>query len=122
MARSTQDPDDLLPLNPVDFQVLLVLLEGDSHGYGIVKEMKRRTDGQIDMLPGNFYTVLQRLIREGVLEDVGLDTEGGTPGRPRRLYRITDLGVRVAAAEAARLRDLVAESAVQALADRAGGE
>ena len=47
-------PEELLPLNPVDFQVLLVLLDGDSHGYGIVKEMKQRTGGQIDMLPGNF--------------------------------------------------------------------
>ncbi len=99
--------------------MLLVLLEGESHGYGIVKEMKSRTSGQIDMLPGNFYTVLQRLIREGVLEDVGLDTEGNTPGRPRRMYRITDFGTRVAAAEALRLQELVAASAVRALIEKA---
>lgn len=120
MSKNAANPEELLPLNPVDFQVLLVLVEGESHGYGIVKEMRSRTGGQIDMLPGNFYTVLQRLLRAGLLQDIGLDTEGNTPGRPRRLYRITEFGTRVAAAEAARLRDLVADSAVRALADRAG--
>ena len=49
------------------------------------------------------------------------DDERGEPppGRPRRLYRITDFGMRVAAAEAIRLQDLVAQSAVRALADKA---
>ncbi len=116
---SAKQPEDLLPMNPVDLQVLLVLVEGDSHGYGIVKEMRARTNGQIDMLPGNFYSVLQRLARAGLLAEVGLDHDSKAPGRPRRLYRLTDFGVRTAAAEAARLRDLLAESAVRALADRA---
>lgn len=111
-------PEQLLPMNAVDFHVLLVLVEGDSHGYGIVRAMRARTNGQIDILPGNFYTVLQRLVRDGLVEDAGLDAEGHTPGRPRRLYRITEFGRDVAAAEAERLRDLVAESTVRSLVDR----
>ena len=111
--------DELLPLNAVDFHVLLILVEGDSHGYGIVKLLRARTNGQIDMLPGNFYTILQRLLRAGLLADVGLDSDSNTPGRPRRLYAITEFGLQVAAAEASRLRDLVAESTVRTLADRA---
>ena len=121
MSPKAVNPEDHLPLNPVDFQVLLVLIEGDSHGYGVVKEMRARTGGQIDMLPGNFYTVLQRLLRAGLLEDIGLDLEGNTPGRPRRLYRITKFGHRVAAAEAGRLRELVADATVRGLVDKVGG-
>ncbi len=119
MSTHVAKPEDLLPLNPVDFQVLLVLVEGDSHGYAIVKEMRTRTNGQIDLLPGNFYTILQRLLRAGLIADVGLDPDSNSPGRPRRLYRLTDFGVEVASAEAARLRDLVAGSAVRALAAKA---
>lgn len=118
MAHSPGAPEDLLPLNPVDFQVLLLLSEGPGHGYGLVKEMRSRTGGQIDLLPGNFYTVLRRLMRDGLVEDMGEESDADRPGRPRRLYRITPFGTEVAAAEAGRLRALVADSAVQALAER----
>ena len=122
MSRKRQSSggvDDLLPLNPIDFHVLLVLLEGERHGYGLVKELRARSNGQIDMLPGNFYTILQRMLRDRLVEDAGEDTEANSPGRPRRLYRITPFGHDVASAEASRLRDLVGQSEIQALADAA---
>ena len=117
--KKPEGPHDLLPMNPVDFQVLVVLLEGENHGYGIVKALRKRSEGQIDMLPGNFYTVLQRMLRDGLVVDAGEDVDANAPGRPRRLYGITAFGRAVAAAEAARLRDLVADGAVQALAEEA---
>ena len=41
------DPENLLPLKPADFQILLVLLEGERHGYGIMKEVSSSTGGQV---------------------------------------------------------------------------
>ena len=39
-----KNPEDFLPLRPVEFEVLLVLAEGDSHGYAIMNEAERRYD------------------------------------------------------------------------------
>lgn len=112
MAENEPQPIDdeyvieRLPMSPVDFTVLLVLIDGDSHGYAIVKEMRERSDGRIDIWPGNFYTVMHRLERDGLIEPSDRKPEGKSPGRPRRLYRITDLGLAVARAEAARIAEL----------------
>lgn len=118
MSDTRPQRDDLLPLNPVDFLVLLVLLDGDNYGYGIVKELRDRSDGQVDLLPGNFYTIVQRMQRDGLVEPSPKTPEANTPGRPRRLYRITDFGRDVAGAEAARLEELVQESSVRHLLER----
>lgn len=118
-APSPGDVDELLPLNPVDFMVLLVLVDSDNYGYGIVKELRERSGGRIDLLPGNFYTVIQRMERDGLVGPSPEPPADNTPGKPRRLYRITELGRDVAAAEAARLDELVKGSAVRHLLERA---
>ena len=35
---------DRLPLKPADFHILLTLLDGPRHGYGIMKEVEREYD------------------------------------------------------------------------------
>lgn len=113
--------DELLPLNPVDFMVLLVLLDGDSYGYAIVRAMRDKSDGRIDVLPGNFYTVLQRLLRDGLIAPSDTAPPGSAPGRPRRMFRITDLGRRVARAEATRLTEIADDPGVRGLVAEADG-
>lgn len=116
-ARST-DVNEFLPMSAVEFAVLLVLAEGASHGYAIVKEIEARSDGQISLLPGNLYAILQRLRDSGLIARSDSPADGAD--KRRRYYRITFLGRRVAAAEAARMKRMVEQAAAGDLAPEIG--
>jgi DNA-binding PadR family transcriptional regulator len=107
----TLPPEAHLPLKAVDFHILLVLTDGDLHGYGIVKEIESRTDGGIRLEPGNLYRYIRRLADQGMLEPADRRTvssvgQGGA--ERRRYYSVTGYGRDVLAAEASRMRSLVA--------------
>ena len=114
-SEGTSHLDDFLPLSRVDFLVLLVLTDGDRHGYGIVMEIGERTRGRIQLLPGNLYSVMNRLMKWGLIERALEDPERDPENRRRRYYRITPLGRRALAAEASELRTLVQEAAARDL-------
>lgn len=101
-------PETFLPLKPVDVHILMVLLDGRRHGYGMVQDIAERSGGAIRLVPGNFYAMLNRLIDAGLIAAAGSASEGEGP--TRRYYRITALGKRVLAAEARRLKALVDEA------------
>ena len=107
--------DDLLPLSRVDFLVLLVLTDGERHGYGIVKEIEDRTEGKVQPLPGNLYAVMRRLMESGLVTRAPSGSGSDSEGRKRRYYQITDTGRRVLAADAAMMRSLVSEAAARDL-------
>lgn len=104
------DVDAHLPLKPVDFLVLMTLTRGDLHGYGIVMDIAERTDGRIELVPGNLYSVLHRLGEAGLIEESDRRPAPDLDDRRRRYYRLTALGRAVTSAEAARLRVLVGEA------------
>jgi len=93
---------DLLPLTPLSHAVLLALAEGELHGYAILQEVERLTDGAVRPGTGTLYAALQRMLSEGVIED-GERAPGPDEDQRRRYYRITGLGREVARAEARRL-------------------
>ncbi len=101
-----RDPEKLLPLTPLSLHLLLALAASKNHGYGLMKEVRERTNGAINPATGTVYLALQRLEDEGLVGDGGLETpaEGGVA---RRSWAITPFGRRVAAAEARRLVGLV---------------
>lgn len=103
------------PLKPVDFHVLLALVERDRHGYGIVKEIEARTDGGMRLVPGNLYPVLRRLVDAGWLEEGVERPAEDLEHRQRRYYSITPLGKRAATVEAVRMRSLVEKRDVRDL-------
>ena len=105
-----RDPDNVrsfLPLRPVEFQVLLSLSAGDRHGYAMLQEAERRTGG--GMMPGlvTFYRALRRMEAENLIAESDERPDSEDDDERRRYYRITGLGRRVAAAEAARMAALV---------------
>ena len=106
---SSGEPRSLLPLTPLAFQVLLALAEENRHGYGIIQEVEGRTDGIVKLRTGTLYTLLQRLLDEGLIEPAG-EAEPADPSGRRRYYRLTELGRRVLEAEAERLESLVLEA------------
>ena len=105
-----RDPDALLPLKPVVFQVLLSLSEGERHGYAIVQDIAERSSARLQLEPGNLYRVLQSMLDEALIEESDRRPAPDRDDERRRYYRVTPFGRRVASAEAARLSDIVADA------------
>ena len=103
-----RDPGSFLPLRPAELVLLLVLLDEEQHGYALAREIAARSDGVIDLKPGNLYRVIQRLVDDGLVAAAPERAAPDANDERRRYYRITALGERVAAAEARRLHALLA--------------
>ena len=86
---------------------LVALGAGERHGYGLVKQIETLSGGTLRLVPGNFYSVLQRLMNTGLLEESARRPADDLDNRRRRYYGISELGRAVAAAETARLKSLV---------------
>src|SRR6266508_2745973 len=99
-------PDDLLPLKPLHFLMLLALVEGERHAYGIKKDLASRGEHP-DIGPGTLYRTIAQLIDSGLIEESDRRPVAELDDERRRYYRLTTFGRRVVAAEAARLDDLV---------------
>jgi DNA-binding PadR family transcriptional regulator len=107
MATKRIDPDDLLPLTPAVFHVLLALADGERHGYAIMREVAEHTDGQIKMGPGTLYGTIKRLIAAKLIAESDERPDPQLDDERRRYYRLTALGERVGRAEAARYAAMV---------------
>lgn len=96
-----------LPLTPPTFQILLALVDGDRHGYAIMKEVADRTAGEVRLGPGTLYGSLKRLLEGGLVDEVGERADPDLGDERRRYYRITPFGLSVARAEAQRMDTMV---------------
>ncbi len=85
-------------------EVLLSLLRRSSHGYGIISDVRRRTNGDVVIGTSSLYAIIRRLLRDGLIEDAGDMPAQETKGPPRRYYCITDAGRGQVHEEARRLR------------------
>jgi DNA-binding PadR family transcriptional regulator len=101
------DSTDFLPLTAPVFHILLALAEGEMHGYAILQEIEGRSDGTVKLGTGTLYTAIKRMLASGLLERAESRVDPGMDDERRRYYRLTPLGARVAAAEAARMNALV---------------
>ncbi|HEY1257848.1 MAG TPA: helix-turn-helix transcriptional regulator [Stellaceae bacterium] len=78
----------------LDMIVLAALAAGPAHGYGIIQEIRGRSQGAFDLPEGTVYPVLHRLEEAGFLSSHWTD---GTAGRKRRVYSLTRKGSRALA-------------------------
>jgi DNA-binding PadR family transcriptional regulator len=108
------DPTAVLPLKPIDLQLLLALSVEELHGYGLVQEIERATDGLVSLDPGNLYRVIKRLLADGLIAESERRRTGELGDERRRYYRLTALGGRALAAELQRLRALTSSAAARA--------
>ncbi|MCC6929863.1 MAG: helix-turn-helix transcriptional regulator [Gemmatimonadaceae bacterium] len=109
-----------LPLRPVEFEILLALALGERHGYAIIREVERRSEGGVRLETGTLYRALQRLVQGGMVTPVERRTTEPSEDERRRYYALTPHGRGVAAAEAARMARLVAAAQAAQLIPGAG--
>ena len=102
-----QTPEDLLPLTPAVFHILLALVEGERHGYAIMQEVAATSNGQVKMGPGTLYGSIKRMLAARLIEESADRPDPTLDDERRRYYRLTSWGRRVLAAEANRLAALV---------------
>lgn len=100
-------PQDLLPLTPAVFHILLALADGEKHGYGIMQEVEAISGSQVKMGPGTLYGSIKRMLASGLIEESDERPDPALDDERRRYYRLTQFGQRVVTAEAQRLALLV---------------
>ena len=101
------DPDEYLPLTPAVLDIVLALGDEVLHGYGIMREVRRRTGGRRRLAPGTLYRSLRQMQEKGLVEESEERPDADLDDERRRYYRLTDLGRKVAVAEVERLEGLV---------------
>jgi DNA-binding PadR family transcriptional regulator len=102
-----QNPDAFLPLRSNWFHILLCLVEGEQHGWGIMQNVLARSDGKVRLWPATLYGSLRRLIEAGLIVESGDRPAPEFDDARRRYYKLTTLGRRVLDLESQRLKDLV---------------
>jgi DNA-binding PadR family transcriptional regulator len=94
------DPVAFLPLSPAAMHILLALAAEDLHGYGIMQEVTRQSEGRCKLGPGTLYDNLQRLLDQKLIVEVSRQKNDDPR---RRYYRLSSIGKGVLAAEIDRL-------------------
>lgn len=115
MSTPAPDPTAQLPLKPVMFHILLVLADGERHGYRLVQEIEERTSGQLQLHAGNLYRTLRTMKERGLIDDSPRRPHSEYDDERRRYFRISEFGTRVARAEASRLEALVSEARARSM-------
>lgn len=104
-----------MPELPISEPVLLILLSlaaQPRHGYAIMQDVERLSDGRVQLSTGTLYGALQRLLQARWIEKVA----EANASRGRQAYRLSTSGRRQLQAEVARLKHL-ARIAATRLAD-----
>src|ERR1700676_3680553 len=98
-------PGFFLPLSAAALHILLALAAMDRHGYGIMLEVARQSEGQYKLRPGTLYDNLQKLMDDGLVKEAPRRSPNEDPRR--RYYRLTAHGSRVLSADLVRLKGVL---------------
>lgn len=101
---SSDPPRNDAAFSPQVFHILLALAYGPAHGYAIMQDVERETNGAIRLGPGTLYGAIRRLRAEGLIEETAEDADAE---QGRRTYRLTPGGRSALRREAVRLERLV---------------
>ncbi len=105
MAQSTH-----APLKPLVFQILLVLLERERHGYSIVREIEHQSGKDAHIEAGTLYRTLRTMLRDGLIVESDQRPDPELDDERRRYFGVTPSGRAAAKAEATRLQELLAKA------------
>lgn len=95
-------------MSPAYFHILLELSQGPKHGYAMMREIDRITEGRVALGPSSLYYSLSRLVEQGLIRESPTAGSADAPhDERRRYYELTSEGLAVLASESAVLADIV---------------
>ena len=104
---SPERPELPFKMTQVVFQVLLSLAAGDAHAYGIMKDVRERTDGSVKIAPGSLHFTLGKLLDAGLVVEPDEASPRGGHDERRIYYRLTPYGRSVLSSEATFMAEMV---------------
>lgn len=113
--KPTNNPEEMLPLSPAVFHILLALADGERHGYSIMQEIAAQTDGRLRIGPTTLYRSIKQMLEAGLIVEVEERPDPALDDERRRYYRLTTFGQQVASAEARRLEQALSVARNKAL-------
>ena len=96
------------PLTPAVLHILLALSTEERHGYGIMKQVERESNGKVKMGPGTLYGSINRMMEAGLLRESQKRPDPDMDDERRIYYAITGAGRKALEAELDRYREVVA--------------
>lgn len=91
-----------VPMTETGFYILTCLRE-PQHGYGISRQVKEMTGGEVTIGAGTMYGTLSKMEKDGLIAFVAEEDK-------RKLYQMTDLGRELLAIETRRIERLYRNS------------
>ena len=107
MSETSSDPKSPPTLTPAAFHIMLVLADGENHGYAIMREVAEHTGGSMRLGPGSLYGTIKRMLADGWIVESDERPDPELDDERRRYYRLTGVGRRLVQTEAERLEQLV---------------
>jgi DNA-binding PadR family transcriptional regulator len=113
------------PLSSATLHILLALAGSNLHGYGIIKEVARNSDGHYRLGPGTLYDNLKKLINAGLVADVPTSSSSTRKAASakeddRRFFTLTREGKDVLSREVDRLQGVVTKARARLQEARTG--
>ena len=102
---AVEQPDRTPPLSRTAMHVLLAIGTEERHGYAIMREIERMTDGVTRLGPGGIYTTIRRLLGDALIEECDERPDPGVDDQRRRYYKLTAAGRKMLSAELERFQD-----------------
>ncbi|HTZ74809.1 MAG TPA: PadR family transcriptional regulator [Candidatus Aquilonibacter sp.] len=108
----------LLPLSPAALHIMTAVAGEERHGYAIMQEVARQSDGRYRLGPGTLYENIEKLIGRGLIREVARSSSGDDPRR--RYYQLTTFGRRVLSAEVTRLASVLRSAKMRLATSNSG--
>jgi DNA-binding PadR family transcriptional regulator len=100
-------PQELQPLTPAVFHILLALADGEKHGYRIMQAVKANSFGDFQIGPGTLYGSIKRMLADDLIAEAEERPDPELDDQRRRYYRLTDHGRTTLQADLARMDALL---------------
>jgi DNA-binding PadR family transcriptional regulator len=112
--------DKTPPLSSATLHILLALAGGNLHGYGIIQEVARNSDGHYRLGPGTLYDNLKKLMDAGWVADAPSQKRKSAKEDDRRFFTLTKKGRDALATEVDRLQSVISEAKLRLQVARSG--
>ena len=95
------------PLTPAVLHILMALATEERHGYGIMKQVRADSGGDVKIGPGTLYGSIGRMIDAGLVEESDREPDSSEDDKRRIYYQITPSGRQALEKELDRYRTVV---------------